>query len=548
MSTYIKRLYGIAYGWIEPNWRVFASTRQPALWVLAVVIGFGVAVFAILFRLAIGAVQWVWLGDMSERVATTAAALPWWIILAAPSVGGLVVGLALQYFHPGRRTGGVADVIEARVSGTESLGLMSGIRSSILTAISLGAGGSAGREGPIVHLGATVATAVTRSMGLPETSRRTLLACGVASAVSASFNAPIAGVLFALEVILGHYATTAFVPIVIASVCGTILSRIWFGDVAAFEIPVYQITSFLEFPAFFLLGIVCALVAVTFQFSLIGTDYVARRLTLPFFLRPVIGGFLVGLIALWFPQVLGVGYEATDQALKQQLPLTLMLALVVAKTAATSITLASRFGGGIFSPALYVGAMAGGAFGIIAASAFPEMASSQGLYAILGMGAVSAAVIGAPISTTMIVFELTGGYSLTIALLLTVSVAVGLTMAIHGRSYFHWQLEMRGLFVNVGPHKYLVQKVRVAEFLQPSNPEDDAEYLADGFRFEEDVRVLTRTDTLETALRAFDETGLGRIPVVSSGPNKVFVGWAVEVKALAYFNDALIDANVEEHR
>lgn len=548
MSASIKRLHKIVYGWVEPNWRVFASTRQPELWVLAVVIGLGVAAVAILFRLAIGAVQWIWLGDLSERVATTAATLPWWVILAAPTIGGLVVGLGLQYFHPGRRTGAVADVIEARVSGTESLGLMSGIRSAILTAISLGSGASAGREGPIVHLGATLATAVTRGMGLPETSRRTLLACGVASAVSASFNAPIAGVLFALEVILGHYATSAFVPIVIASVCGTILSRLWIGDVAAFEIPIYQITSYLEFPAFFILGIVSALVAVIFQFSLIGTDFLARRLTFPFFLRPVIGGFLVGLIALWFPQVLGVGYEATDQALKQQLPLTLMLALIVAKTAATSITLASRFGGGIFSPALYVGAMAGGAFGIIAASAFPEMASSQGLYAILGMGAVSAAVLGAPISTTMIVFELTGGYGLTIALLLTVSVAVGLNMAIHGRSYFHWQLEMRGLFVNVGPHKYLVQKVRVAEFLQPANPEDDAEFLEDGFQFAEDVRVMTQTDTLETALRAFDETGLARIPVVSSGANKSFVGWAIQVKALAYFNDALIDANVEEHR
>lgn len=548
MKAQIKRLYGIAHGWIEPNWRVFASTRQPSIWILAVIIGFGVAVAAILFRLAIGAFQWIWLADASEQVATAAANVPWWLILLAPTGGGLVVGLILQYFHPGRRTGGVADVIEARVSGTESLGLRSGIRSAVLTALSLGSGASAGREGPIVHLGATLATAITRGLGLSETSRRTLLGCGVASAVSASFNAPIAGVLFALEVVLGHYATTAFVPIVIASVCGTILSRLWIGDVAAFEIPIYQITSYLEFPAFFILGIVCALVAVIFQFSLITTDYVARRLTVPFFMRPVVGGFLVGGIALLFPQVLGVGYEATDQALKQQLPLLLMLALIVAKTAATSITLASRFGGGIFSPALYIGAMTGGAFGIIAASAFPEMASSQGLYAILGMGAVAAAVLGAPISTTMIVFELTGGYGLTIALLLTVSVAVGLTLAIHGRSHFHWQLEMRGLFVNVGPHKYLVQKVRVAEFLQPPDPEEDAEFLEDGYRFDKDTRVLSLKDTLESALRTFDETGQSRIPVVSSGKNPSFAGWASEVKALAYFNEALIDANVEEHR
>ncbi|MFK8034032.1 MAG: chloride channel protein [Hyphomicrobiales bacterium] len=544
----LHRIFDIVHGWISPNWRAFAGTKQPQLWILAVFIGFAVSVFAILFRVAIGAVQWVWLGQMSERIATTASSLPWWVVLLAPAAGGLIVGVILQFFHPGRRAGGVADVIEARVAGSEGLGFMSGMRSAVITAISLGSGASAGREGPIVHLGATLASAVTCNLGMSETNCRILLACGVASAVSSSFNAPIAGVLFAHEVILGHYATTAFVPIVIASVCGTILSRVWFGDVAAFEIPIYQITSYLEFPAFFLLGIVCAIAAVAFQFSLIGTDYLARRLTIPFFLRPVIGGFLVGGIALSFPQVLGVGYEATDQALKQQLPLTLMLALIVAKTAATSITLASRFGGGIFSPALYIGAMTGGAFGIIAASVFPEMASSQGLYAILGMGAVAAAVIGAPISTTMIVFELTGGYGLTIALLLTVSVAVGLTIAIHGRSYFHWQLEMRGLFVNVGPHKYLVQKVRVAEFLQPPDPENDAEFLAEGYAFDEDRRTLLMTDTLETALRTFDETGQGRIPVLWSGDNGTFAGWALEVKALAYFNDALIDAHVEEHR
>ena len=538
----------MAHGWVAPNWRIFAQTKQPIVWVLAGIIGFGVAFAAILFRLGIGAVQWLWLQDASEQVASAASRMPWWVVLCAPALGGLIVGLILQHFHPGRRTGGVADVIEARISDTADLTFLSGVRSAFLTVISLGSGASAGREGPIVHFGATLASALTHRLKLPETSHRVLLACGVASAVSASFNAPIAGVLFAHEVILGHYATSAFVPIVFSSVCGTILTRLWFGNVAAFEIPLYQITSYWEFPAFFILGIVCAVAAVAFQFALIGTDFIARRLTMPFFLRPVIGGFMIGAIALFFPHVLGVGYEATDMALKQQLPLMLMLALIVAKTAATSITMASRFGGGIFSPSLYIGAMTGGAFGIIAASAFPELASSQGLYAILGMGAVAAAVLGAPISTTMIVFELTGGYGLTIALLLTVSVAAGLTMAVHGRSFFHWQLEMRGLFVKAGPHKYLVQQVRVAEFLQQPNTEEDSEFLADDFIFIDDTPTLALVDTLEVALRTFDETGLSRIPVIQSQTSGKFVGWAVQVKALAYFNDALINANVEEHR
>ena len=182
-------------------------------------------------------------------------------------------------------------------------------------------------------------------------------------------------------------------------------------------------------------------------------------------LRPVVGGAAIGAMGVFIPHILGVGYEATDLALWGRLPLMLMLVLIVAKTAATAITLASRFGGGIFSPALYLGAMTGGAYGIIAAYFFPELASSQALYSILGMGAVAGAVLGAPLSTTLIVFELTGGYELSIALLLTTAIAHGLNQAIHGHSYFQWQLEMRGLFVQAGPHRTVIRNVKVMDFM-----------------------------------------------------------------------------------
>lgn len=544
MLQTIRHLPKLLSSWITPNLRIFITTRQPTTWVLAVLIGAGVAIAAILFRLAIGIVQLPWLGTMSEFVSSAVNAQPWWVVVAAPTVGGLIVGLLLQNIQPGRRALGVADVIEARAQGGRGLGFRAGLSSAFITAISLGSGASAGREGPVVHLGAMLGSAVCRAFQLPDSARRILLACGVASAVSASFNAPIAGVLFAHEVILGHYAFSAFVPIVIASAMGTLLSRLWVGDIAAFEIPAYQITSYWEMPAFALLGLVCALVAVLFQFSLIGTDWFARNLRMPLWLRPVIGGFLVGLIALAFPQVLGVGYEATDQALHQKLSLGLLFALLFAKTAATAITLASRFGGGIFSPALYLGAMAGGAFGLIAASVFPDMASSQGLYSILGMGAVAAAVLGAPISTTMIVFELTGGYTLSIALLITVSIATGLTLALHGRSYFHWQLEMRGLTLRDGTHRWLVHAVHVSDFVElladdetpePFDPGSGTPYLRPG-------------DELETALRAFDSSGVSRIVVVDKDDPTKVVGWAYHVRALRYFNKALIDATVEEHR
>ncbi len=191
------------------------------------------------------------------------------------------------------------------------------------------------------------------------------------------------------------------------------------------------------------------------------SDMSARRLRIPLVLLPAIGGVAVAAIAVFFPEVLGVGYEATDKALRNEYALMFMLSLIVAKTVATAISLAARFGGGVFSPSLYLGAMTGGAFGLIAAAIFPNLASSEGLYALLGMGGVAAVVLGAPVSTTVMVFELTGGYALSIALLLTVSIAAGIANAFHGLSFFHWQLQRRGLFLSAGVHRNAVRSALV---------------------------------------------------------------------------------------
>ena len=526
-----------------PNLRILWTSRQPVAWLLAIAIGIAVAYAIIAFRLLIGLIQFTWLGTAAEEVTTAASSISPWIILLAPATGGLVVGLLLHFVSPLRRAEGVADVIEARATQGALIPYRRGLSAVMISAVSLGSGASAGREGPAVHIGASLASWVAQFFDLPGASRRVLFGCGVAAAVSASFNAPIAGALFALEVVLGHFAVSAFIPIAIASVGATVITRIHLGDFPAFVIPEYQITSYLEFPAFALLGLTCGVVAICFQFSVIIADWTARRIVCPLWLRPVIGGLMVGAIGMFYPHVLGVGYEATDMALKQQLPLLLLLTLLIAKTAATAITFASRFGGGVFSPSLYLGAMTGGAFGLIAASVFPEMASSHGLYAIIGMGAVSAAILGAPISTTLIVFELTGGYEVTIALLLAISMSEGMMQSVHGRSFFHWQLGLRGLFLNEGPHRQLVRSLRVRDFMTPLEDDETVTLEPD-----DTAPILTPDDTLETALRALTSVGRPRIPVVD--PLKVdrVVGWADHVKALDVFNTAMIEANVEEHR
>ena len=222
-----------------------------------------------------------------------------------------------------------------------------------------------------------------------------------------------------------------------------------------------------------------------------------------------------------------------------------MLQLLVVKTLITSICLAVRFGGGVFSPSLYLGAVTGAAFGVIATNVFPEVGSSAGLYALLGMGAVAAAVLGAPVSTVMIVFELTGGYALSIALLLTVSVATGVTQAFYGRSFFHDQLESRGVMITDGSHHLLMQTIRVMDVMVPL-PEDAPEQQA-CFWPGSKVPYLKPSDTLETALKALDNSGANRIVVVDAGNSHQILGHCDHLRALRHYNRALVRTSIEEH-
>ncbi len=289
------------------RWRRFRRNEQVILTLLAALIGIAVAYAAILFRDAIATVQLGAFGFSSQRVYELAAELPWWQILLAPTLGGLAIGLFLEFVMPGKRPQGVAEVIEAGALKDGRMSLKEGLGAALVSAVSLGVGASAGREGPIVHLGGSLASWVAERFQLNPSLSLTILGCGVAAAVAASFNAPIAGVFFALEVVIGHYALHAFAPVVIASVAATIISRIHIGDFPAFMIPDYAARSALEFPAFLLLGVVSAAVAMIFMKSVMFAEDTAARVPVPDWSRPMAGGLLVGLIALVFPHVLGVG-------------------------------------------------------------------------------------------------------------------------------------------------------------------------------------------------------------------------------------------------
>ncbi len=578
--------------YIEPFYRFFHN-RQLILLLLAIVTGSAAALGAVVFREVIVLMQTLTFGSSLENVSGVIGDLSAWHFLVVPTLGGLLIGLFVQYAMPGGRNRGVADVMEAAALRSGEISLKQGAASALVSAASIGVGASVGREGPVVHLGATLSSLVATRLRLSRSQAVTLLGCGVASGVAASFNAPIAGVFFALEVVIGHYALSAFAPIVIAGVVGTIISRLYFGNFPAFIITEHSIVSFWEFPAFALLGVVCALAAVIFLRSIEFTTNAFGKLPVPPWIRTGIGGLCVGVIALAFPQVLGVGYEATDVALKGQYELAILIALMAAKMAATAISIGAGFGGGVFSPSMFIGAMVGGAFGIIATQVFPDLSSGHSAYTMVGLGAVSGAVLGAPISTILIVFELTADYALTIAVMVAVVIASVITQQVRGHSFFTWQLDRRGINVRGGRESGLMSSTRVEDVMSrsfTSVPRDlnikgvrekllsapysellvidqngalcgtitladlshgAFDHALDGIVNAGDIaRVhppsLQANDDLNVALARMQATGEEHLAVVENNETRKLVGFVHEIDVMLVYNRALLEARREE--
>ncbi|HYE01540.1 MAG TPA: chloride channel protein [Alphaproteobacteria bacterium] len=572
------------------------KAEQVVLTLLAVGLGVLGGYVALGFRLLASAVQYFVFGAGGEHLASAVTALPWWHTLLAPAAGGLVIGLFMHFAMPGQRARGIANVMEASAIHGAVMPLKPGLLSALVSASSIGVGASVGREGAIVHLCATLASWIGQAFRLPAAHFHTMLGCGVAAAVAASFNAPIAGVFFALEVVVGHYALNAFAPVVLASVIGTMISRVHFGDFPAFSVPHYAVATFWEFPAFVMLGVVSAIAAIAFMWTMFVAEDAANRVPMPNWARPAVGGLLLGAAALLFPQILGVGYEATDGALNAELPLWMMLGLIVVKTVGTAVSLASRFGGGVFSPSLFVGSMVGGAFGTIALWLFPEAGSNSGLYAIVGMAAVAAAVLGAPISTILIVFELTGDFKVTIGVMSGAAVACLVTQALLGHSIFTWQLERRGVKLAGGRARQLLQAQKVGDVMDSRFqivPEtmklNDLKHLLhmlpegaemfvvgagnrlvgtvsladikdvafdplvneDGIDAMQVCRlypaVLESGDSLETALKIMEEAREEQLPVVETREGGVVAGLLRYRTVLGAYNDALLQAEAEAH-
>ncbi len=573
--------------------RRFLRNDQLILSVLSLVVG-GMAGWAVvLFRKTIELVQLAAFGYGGERLLYHTGGFAWWHVVLTPTIGGLVIGIFVYRFMPGRRPQGVAEVIEANALKGGRTSFTVGFKAAVVNAASIGVGASVGREGPAVHLGAALAGWAAKRLRLSRSLSRALLGCGVAAAVASSFNAPIAGALFASEVVIGHYALSAFAPIVIASVTGTVISSIYFGDTPAFAVPEHLIASFLEFPAFAGLGILAGLTALVFMRSIMAAGRAAEKLPVAPWLRPAIGGAMVGAIAVFYPYVLGIGYGTTELVLAAGLTAGLLVAVLVAKIAATAISIGFGFGGGVFSPSLVIGALLGSAYGMIATGIFPELSSGPEAYAIVGMGGVTAAVLGAPISTILIVFEMTDNYKLTIAVMVAVVISSMIARGVHGGSFFFWQLEQLGVDIKGGFETALLRGINLRrvmtkvkdrvgmgaalqdlrDMLRKSETGglfvvrddgvlhgtitlDDLSEVAFDHGFDDLIRagdvartqppVLAADDDLEAAMKMMREVGEHHIAVVESRESMFFLGGVHERDVMAAYNKALVEARREE--
>ena len=376
--------------------------------------------------------------------------LPIWWKVASPAVGGLIVGLIIVRFASEAKGHGVPEVMEAVALRGGRIRPRVVIAKLVASGVCIASGGSVGREGPIVQIGSAIGSTIGQWLRVGERRMRTLVGCGAAAGIAATFNAPVAGALFAVEVILGDFGVTQFSPIVISSVTATVVSRHFLGDFPAFEVPAYRLVSANELFAYGVLGLIAGLVAILFVRTLYGTEDLFDRFHFPAFLKPAVGGMLIGMIAIYFPEIFGVGYEAINEALTGDLGWKLLLILVMVKIVAVSLTIGSGGSGGIFAPSLFIGAMVGGAVGTVVHSLWPGMSGSPGAYALVGMGAVLAAGTHAPITAIVMIFELTGDYKIILPLMISCIIATLLATRLQKASIYTLKLLRRGVDIRDG--------------------------------------------------------------------------------------------------
>ena len=547
--------------------------------VIGLIIGIGGGLGAVAFRWLIGYFDFFffdWLGDLLAFMGDKH-------VIILPAIGGIIVGSLIQWGAREAKGHGVPQVLEAVAVHGGYIRARVAVVKSFASAICLGSGGSAGREGPIVQIGSTLGSIAGQlgKFSLPQ--RRCFVACGAAAGIAATFNAPLAGVLFAHEIILGDLAITSLAPIVVAAVTSAAIGYSAFGNVPAFQIPDYALGHVTELPWFIVVGAIAALAGVAFIRLLYGLEFWIDRIRMPIWGTAALGGLAVGCIGYFFPAIFGLGYDAMGQVLSGITPVTVvLLALGILKIVATSATLGSGGSGGIMAPSLFIGVMLGTAFGNLLA---PLSATTPPAYGLVGMAALFAATGHAPLTSVLTVFEMTRDYQMILPLMLACGVSTVMARLLFPFSIYNFRLMQHHIHYSLGRDTRLLDTVTVEQgmttdiiTLPPDAPLSEAARLfedtkhhgfpvadADGTLHgiiclgdlrdaiaagrqdttvrdasSHDVIVAFPDETLNDALRKLGLRDIGRLPVVERQDHTRLIGLITRKNIIAAYNRALL--------
>lgn len=585
--------------WIRNHFNRALSARSShehtLFMIVASVLGIACGLMAVIFEKLIGFFTTVFFQVSAGLFSGHPSVYAWLVIPLIPAVGGLAVGLLTWWFKMGGETGSAAEVMKWTAVDAGVVRPRTVWFRTLATSIFLGSGGSGGREGPIAQICGALGSTMGQTLNASSDRLRLLVGCGAAAGIAASFNAPIAGVIFTVELVLGDFNVISFLPIVISSVMATTVKRLLLGDIPVFHAPAYSLVSPWEIFLYALLGLFCGLAArLFFVASFAADDFFKKKVNVHAALKPAIGGFIVGLIGMFTPEVFGNGYDTMTKMLAGDMALYLAFALIFLKIIATAISLGSGGSGGIFAPSLFIGCMVGGVFGYAVNFAAPGYTASPGAYAMVGIGAVMSAVAQAPLTNILMGYELTGNYQIILPVMTACIMATFVITRFSGESLYTEKLKRRGIKLWRGRDLSVMDRMKVGEVMVdrvttiPENapfkrimelittsrdnyfPVVDAEGRLSGIISIQNVReilldsaeladivvakeiatenVITVTDdnNLNEAMERFAIKDIEQLPVVKAGDSRRIVGMLRRTDVLAAYKKEVLKKAKED--
>ncbi|MFW9843629.1 MAG: chloride channel protein [Candidatus Thorarchaeota archaeon] len=487
-------------------------SRQIKIYSLGALVGVISGITAVLFRYLI-----IGISTLFVMIPNILGIIGWIII---PVIGGLIVAFIVVRYAPEAKGHGVPEVMEAYVLHNGRMRLRVPLLKSLASAICIGSGGSCGREGPIAQIGAGVGSAIATKLNLDKQDTKTLLLCGLSSGIAATFNAPLGGALFGIEVLAGGILGFSILPVILASVVATAVADFILGDTVSFIVEGFTLGHPIELIFYLVLGIILGIVSVIWMRGFYSIEDLFEKIRVSKYALPAIGGLLTGLLAIGtlylesvfgyigafgtnpvYPAIMGVGYAFIDASLAGSVVLGALLVFGIFKILATSFTLGSGGSGGVFAPTLFIGAAFGGALGLVFSIIVPGLVPGTSVitFALVGMAALFAGSGRAPITCIVIIMEMTQDYFLILPLMIAVSASFLVSSLIEKESIYTMKLSRRGVNISRGTHIGALKSV-VVETIMTENP-----------------TVLHPNMTVEEVFKVIDETHHTKFPVVSEG-------------------------------